>query len=171
VYLPDNPDNIYMTHFIIDGYNLIKQAPEYIGRKLRDGREDLVNTLQYKRPQGSLKNKVSVVFDGHSDGYCTKRIIKNYNIEIIFTEGETADDRIKRFVSKSEYPRNIVVVTDDKQLRMSVRMNGAKVLFVKDFIKPKSGRLDAVSTRIKMKLPEDEQHEITKELTEIWKND
>ena len=160
-----------MVHYIIDGYNIVKQLPQFIGKKLKEGRDYLIKILKEKRPQGSIKNKVTVVFDGHSDIFSPTENLKNYNIEIIFTRDEIADDKIKKLVKKSQNPRDIVVVTDDKDLRRSVSLLGAGVIYVKEFMKYKKKKDDNILTQSKTKLPPEEQFKITEELKEIWKDD
>lgn len=160
-----------MVHYIIDGYNIVKQLPQFIGKKLKEGRDYLIKFLKEKRPQGSIKNKVTVVFDGHSDIFSPRENLKNYNIEIIFTRDEIADDKIKKLVKKSQNPRDIVVVTDDKDLRHSVSLLGAGVLYVREFMKYNKKKNDKIFTQSKTKLPPEEQFKITEELKKIWKDD
>jgi len=160
-----------VVHYIIDGYNIVKQLPQFIGKKLKEGRDYLIKFLKEKRPQGSIKNKVTVVFDGHSDIFSPRENLKNYNIEIIFTRDEIADDKIKKLVKKSQNPRDIVVVTDDKDLRHSVSLLGAGVLYVREFMKYNKKKNDKIFTQSKTKLPPEEQFKITEELKKIWKDD
>jgi len=161
--------------YIIDGYNVLKQMPEYTGKKLKQGRDELIRLFKIQRPQGSLKNEVIIVFDGISsnnyiDDYLTNDYIieKQYNLKIIFTKKESADNRIKNIVIKSDNPRNIIVVTDDKELRQSVRINGAKVLNVKEFIKPIIKTNKKSFENPKKELDLFEKISINKELEKIW---
>ena len=155
-----------MVHYIIDGYNVVKQLQFLTDKKLKDGRDGLVRLLQTERPQGSIKNRVTIVFDGNSESLMPTSIKEKYNIEIIFSDDEIADDKIKRLVKKSANPRNICVVTDDRELRDAVKMYGAKPLHVNEFIKPKEvikypGRNEKI---IKI----EERQKITQELKKIW---
>ena len=161
--------------YIIDGYNVLKQMPEYTGKKLKQGRDELIRLFKIQRPQGSLKNEVIIVFDGISsnnyiDDYLTNDYIieRQYNLKIIFTKKESADNRIKNIVIKSDNPRNIIVVTDDKELRQSVRINGAKVLNVKEFIKPIIKTNKKSFENPKKELDLFEKISINKELEKIW---
>ena len=157
-----------MSHFIIDGYNVVKQLPELMDRKLREGREELVKILQYAKPQGN--NRVTVVFDGTDDGFINSTAqIKGYNIGVAFSQGESADDRIRHLVKRDSSPNGITVVTDDRDLRSSVKIHGAKVLFVKEFIKPKEKQSKTPNNRIKNRIPQNEQIEINDELKKLWR--
>ena len=54
-------------HYIVDGYNVIKQVTFLTGKKLRTGREGLVKFIEQYKPQGSKHNEVTIVFDGKAD--------------------------------------------------------------------------------------------------------
>ena len=100
-------------HYIIDGYNVIKQVRFLTGKRLRDGREGLVHFIERYRPQGSKRNEVTLVFDGKAD-VTSPDISKT--VRVIFSRNDTADDRIKKMVEASSSPKRFVVVSDDKQI-------------------------------------------------------
>jgi len=122
--------------YILDGYNIIKQVEEICSKELKLQRDWLINLLINKKPQGSYKNKVVVVFDGKGeyliDSLRNRDQFKKYNIEVLFAE--IADDKIKQLVEGSNKPREIVVVSNDKGLCRVVSYYGAKVLSVKKFL-------------------------------------
>ena len=116
---------------MIDGYNLIKRTPAWASIKLEDGRQALVTFIEHQRPQGSARNQVTVVFDGKPGMYGFPVVGE---VSVVFTEYETADDLIKYKVEEAHNKKEIVVVTDDKQLMLYVRALGAGVMTVRDFI-------------------------------------
>jgi len=122
-------------HYILDGYNIIKRAEPWANKSLRMGREALIHMIEVRRPQGSVKNKVTIVFDGQP-GMVDES--KATLATIVFTSGQTADDKIKGIVAASHHKKNIVVVTDDKDIRFHVRALGAKILGCGDFLKANS---------------------------------
>jgi predicted RNA-binding protein with PIN domain len=151
-------------HFILDGYNIIKQAFGKDNLSLKNEREKLFCFLDNCRPQGSPKNKVTIVFDG-KEGLNHQRCLSP--LEIIFSKGESADSCIKNLVERSPNPKNIVVVTDDRGLKFSVGSSGAKTMPVKEFL--------AKARVIKPKdLKEDKDlsfylsNKITAELKSLW---
>ncbi|OGS26505.1 MAG: hypothetical protein A2297_01980 [Elusimicrobia bacterium RIFOXYB2_FULL_48_7] len=157
-----------MPHYIIDGYNVVKQLPELMDRKLQEGREELIKILKFTRPQGSMRNKVTIVFDGNEDGFFTTTAqVKGHNIAVTFSQGESADDRIRYIVKRDPAPRDIIVVTDDRDLRSSVKIHGAKVMYVKEFIKPRI--TPHPDNKRKIALSSQEESEITEELKGLWK--
>jgi len=81
--------------------------------KLEDRRRHLVRFIEQHAPQGSPNNRVTIVFDGDLDifGGMTSTTAK-----IIFSQGESADDKIKRIVSQAENVKNVVVVSDDMEM-------------------------------------------------------
>ena len=157
-------------HYIIDGYNVIKQTPSLTKKSLKDSRLSLVKLIKEKRPQGSKNNEVTIVFDGKADlPYWPKE--KEIDINIVFTKNNTADDWIKNAVERTDGPRRIVVVSDDKQIRFYVRSLGAKVLGVKEFIKAaerSKGAKNAEPSDSKIELSSVEAERITEELRKIW---
>ncbi|MEK7083873.1 MAG: NYN domain-containing protein, partial [Patescibacteria group bacterium] len=107
---------------MIDGYNLIKRTPAFASKSLKDGRQALIAFIERQRPQGSARNQVTVVFDG-KPGMCGFPVVGE--VGVVFTEYETADDLIKYRVEEARNKKEIVVVTDDKQLLLYVRGLGA----------------------------------------------
>ena len=51
----------------------------------------------HSRPQGSVNNQVTVVFDGHPDHFGGT---SQGEIRVIFSDGCSADDKIKRMVEE-----------------------------------------------------------------------
>ncbi|HBO97581.1 MAG TPA: hypothetical protein DE315_00610 [Candidatus Omnitrophica bacterium] len=153
-------------HYLLDGYNIIHQMPLPSGalNKLEDQRRHLVQWVGSRAPQGSLRNTVTIVFDGRSDVWSPGAAS---SIGVVFAQGETADEKIIRMVEEAEHKKNIVVVTDDRSLQCSVRALGAKVSGVQTFLeqgtsprptRPESGK--NISKTL--------EHEITSEFARIW---
>lgn len=146
-----------MVCYILDGYNIINQIDEFLNTPLVYQRELLIKFLVQRKPQGSYKNKVVIIFDGNPEvGVCKYENLRSYNIEVIFTSYQTADDKIKQIVKNLKDPKNFVVVTNDKEIRYYVRYYGVKVLSVEEFIKIKS-------TKVKQKHFSEEKSQISSE--------
>lgn len=163
-------------HYILDGYNIIKQVPSLTLRSLRGSREKLVKLIEDKRPQGSLNNKVTVIYDG-KPGIVYQHDSKVANI--IYSDNESADDTIRRVVSRSKRQKETIVVTDDKELQFSVRALGAKILPVKSFLL-QAGIESSTGARINIKKAKHQEakrisksleYAITDELKKIWLKD
>lgn len=115
---------------MIDGYNLIKRNPALANKRLEEGRQALVTLIERHRPQGSLRNSVTIVFDGQPGMYGIPVVSE---VKVVFTEYESADDLIKERVQGSKNKKDIIVVTDDRQLLLYVRNLGAGVMSVREF--------------------------------------
>ena len=161
-------------HFLIDGYNIIQQIPLLAQKALEDGRQGLINLIEDYRPQGSLNNSVTIIFDGKAGMYGD--IHQSGFVKVIFAIGESADDKIIQLVSESKNSKQVVVVTDDRDIQYHIRALGAKVLKVKEFIgkvrpfKESVGRKNIQGTRkdsTKL-IPKTLEHEITSEFERIW---
>lgn len=153
---------------MIDGYNLIKRNPAFATKSLEDGRQAFVSHIERHRPQGSLRNQVTVVFDGKPGMYGFP--VAN-EIRVVFTEYESADDLIKRSVESAKNKKDIVVVTDDRALLLYVRGCGAAVMSGADFLK--RGRIkSAPQSKTSLERPKvissTFEHVINKEFEKIW---
>ena len=119
------------VHYIVDGYNVIKKTPFLDHKKLKDSRDALLNLIYINRPHGSHSNKITVVFDGRDDVLNFKH---HYDFPIVFARKESADDKIKQIIDKAVNVKNIVVVSDDKDIKLYCRPRGARVLSVEEFL-------------------------------------
>lgn len=149
-------------HFILDGYNLIKKIPDFSSKKIKHAREDLIRLIEEKRLTGSKRNRVTIVFDGDSENLSSK---EKSPFEIIFSRD--ADQKIRDIVKKEDNPKNIVVITDDRQLQDSVRILGAKVQDLESFLE-KLRKPKVILEDPKLELSSKLKDEITEELKKIW---
>ena len=118
-------------HYLVDGYNVIHQMSQLDHFKLEAQRLGLIHHIEHCRPQGSIKNKVTIVFDGQG-GLLTSQL--SSALETIFSVGESADDKIKEIVYQSKNAKSIVVVTDDRDIQIAVRKSGAQISSVSEFL-------------------------------------
>lgn len=120
-----------MSHYFIDGYNVIRGTDSFSGGTLRDQRDKLIRFIEEKKPQGSERNRVTLVFDGRSDVSAPRDVT---SIQVIYSHGEEADDVIKKRVDELSNPREAVVVTDDRAIQRWVRGVGAKIMSCAAFL-------------------------------------
>ena len=144
-------------------------------KKLEDKRDDLIRFIEIHRPQGSFNNTVTIVFDGQPGMWGQP---KSSEVKIIFSSGESADDYIKRAVSGAVHKKNIVVVTNDRDIKLYVRSQGARVKSVDEFL----GRVNVSASGKKRaakssEVTQDSKHisktleyKITTEFEQIWLN-
>ena len=157
--------------FIIDGYNLIKHPQ--LAQRLKtsgDAREKLLSFIKAKNLTGSLKNKVTVVFDGYPDANFP---MLQSDISVIFSRKISADEKIRKLLEESGNPKNIIVVSDDREIQFFTKSCGAQALGIEEFI----GASEEKEAR-KLKRQEEESEEsklnytqmseINKELRKIW---
>ncbi|MCF7870944.1 MAG: NYN domain-containing protein [Candidatus Omnitrophica bacterium] len=148
-----------MLRFIIDGYNLVHKIS-----KIKDSStpcSDLILFIYKNKLTGSDNNEVWLIFDGGRPPYQ----INNFQYKIKFSGSESADDLIIKKVERVNNKKQIVVVTDDRQLAYRARSLGAKNISVDSFIsKTKIKEKKEKVKDIKYSL----QREITEELKKIW---
>jgi predicted RNA-binding protein with PIN domain len=118
--------------FIVDGYNVMRRSGAFEAGSLEAQRRAFLGWLETARPQGSARNSVTIVFDGKEEGGVFET---PSGTRIIYTPGTTADDRIKEMVEGSSGVRDIVVVSDDKEVICYVRRLGARPMSSRDFMK------------------------------------
>jgi predicted RNA-binding protein with PIN domain len=122
--------------FLVDGYNVMKQIPDLSCRRLEDGRAGLIRFIRERRPHGSGRNGITVVFDGQENvgGFGATADDISADVNIIFTRGTSADDHIRESVEQSSDPGQIICVTDDRELALACRHRGARIWSVEEFV-------------------------------------
>ena len=153
--------------YIIDGYN-ITNHPKFakqIPKRFSDFRSALVQLIKTKK-SSSPHNKFWVIFDGYPGESLDNQ--DKGNIMVIFSRRESADERIKKLVELIPNPRNVVVVSDDKEIRFFARSCRAKVESAEDFL-----ALEDKTSHKRGEAPEAEisytqMHKINEELKKLW---
>jgi predicted RNA-binding protein with PIN domain len=118
-------------HLLIDGYNVIRKIPCLAASSLEAEREALVRFIEERRPQGSSRNSVTVVFDGSED-VCGWPAMGG-TVRVLFSRGESADDLIKRLIEQDAGVKEAVLVSDDMELVRFARHSGAQAWSVAMF--------------------------------------
>ena len=115
---------------------------------------------------GSENNRVWVVFDGYSDSSLDN--LKGNNLNIIFSCNQSADERIKKILELSDNAKNVVVVSDDKEIIFFAKGFRARAMSVEEFIengiKPKMIRRDLGESKIGFNA----MQKINEELRKLW---
>ncbi len=115
---------------------------------------------------GSENNRVWVVFDGYSDSSLDN--LKGNNLNIIFSCNQSADERIKKILELSDNAKNVVVVSDDKEIIFFAKGYRARAMSVEEFIengiKPKMVRRDLGESKIGFNA----MQKINEELRKLW---
>lgn len=136
-----------MLHYIIDGNNLIGKIKPLIDLQKKNkqaSREKLVFLLdRYFR---NKKFKVTLHFDGFQSDY-----LGSHNMNIVYSENLTADEKIKAQIESIKSTKNIVVVTSDLNLAEFARVCFCKVIASDEFYRiiEKENKSDDEADRIK----------------------
>ncbi len=149
------------VQYLVDGYNAIYRISDFLKNSLEESRKSLISFIERTRPQGSSKNLVTVVFDGKPGMISGMR---SNSVKIIFTERTNADEKIKRIVDQAKIKKNIVVVTDDKEIQFYVCQLGAKKMSIEQFFIKKEANGPVDSRRVSHV----QEHEINQELKDVW---
>jgi len=154
-------------HYILDGYNIIKNSSFKRIKKLKDQRVALLMMLKEKKAYLGKKSKITVVFDGKKDNFDIP-YRKDEDVEIIFTHNESADDWIKDKVKSSKEAKDTVVVSDDKEIIFFVKSYVKSYMGVEEFMEKFSPSKAKPDDFIKPELSSKEILEINEELKRIW---
>ncbi len=147
-----------MLVFIIDAFNLVHKVPEL--KSSQNPHISLINYIKKNKLTGSINNKVIVVFDGQP-----RPEVINSGFEVVFSGCGTADDIIKKRVSNFKNKSEVVVVSDDREIRDFVRTAGAKSCRLNNFIHTKKKIIkEGNNKEIDYAL----QREITEDMRKIW---
>ena len=156
-------------HYIIDGYNIINHP--LFTRLLKsplNPRATLLLLIRKKRLTGSLKNKVTVVFDGYPDANQT--VLDEPDITVIFSRKVSADEKINLLIEETANRKIIIVVSDDREIQYNAKSLGAKVLGIDEFFAAAGNR--QVNTKklepAKTELNYSQMQKINEELRRLW---
>ncbi|MBP7089008.1 MAG: NYN domain-containing protein, partial [Candidatus Omnitrophica bacterium] len=146
--------------YIIDGFNLVHKIPSL--KTCDDPYTGLINYIKKNKLSGSKNNKVMIIFDGWANYLSSQE----KEFKIIFSGDNTADDLIKKRLEKIDNISEVVVVSDDHEVRHNAKKQGARLCSTVEFM----------SKRIKKKTDYSQdkeidynlQKEINEELKKIW---
>ena len=153
--------------YVIDAYNTINHIQfSPIRKKIKDPQRALLEFIQNRRFGRNSKSKITVVFDGYPK--VSAQNLEETDIDVIFSREETADARIKIMVGASKNPKNIVVVSDDREIRFFVKSIGARSMDVEEFINPEDKPQRKKEDLIKPELNYSQISKINQELKALW---
>ncbi len=157
-------------HYVLDGYNILKQVSRISKRKLKEGRTDFIRMLD--ESSRLKKQRVSLVFDGFPE-IEGPRLKFREGFEVKFSRKISADDKIKSLVEQSKLPGEIVVVSDDREIGFFTKSLGAKVISVEDFLSWIFKREEDSDSKLKAQsndknLSFQDTIAINRELRKIW---
>ncbi len=154
-----------MLVYIIDGFNVVYKLNEL--KTAPNPRSALINYIRNHKLTGSSNNKVVLVFDGGIDEEAKGLAL---NFKLIFSLDRSADDLIKKEIIKIKNKSEIVVVSDDRQIRDFAKANRTRILRVGDFISKNKGKnkKNTKSEGNQKNISYAKQHQITEELRKIW---
>ena len=119
--------------YIIDSYNMINH-PQFRSKAKpsKSIQQALHDFIRFNKLTGSVKNTVVLVFDGYPAS--NSEICEEEGYTWIFSRKIQADEEIKKIVEQSAQPRNIIVVTDDRQVQLTALVFHANICTVNEFI-------------------------------------
>lgn len=149
-----------MLWYIIDGWNIIHKIPSV--KKSNFPKRDFIYFIKKNKITGSKNNRVTIVFDGKVD-LEIKRAEGEF--KIIFSGQRSADEIIMAEAEGYHNRKEVVIVSDDRQLIDFSRARGLAYLGVQDFLnKGKKKKTEKKSKDISYTI----KRQITEEMRKIW---
>ena len=117
-----------MIKYIVDGHNTINSIPNYINILENDYPTCIEKIIDDCELYSFKKNiKINLVFDGNPPF----AIQNNNNISIFFSGKEKDADTL--IIEQSQSGKNIIVITNDKDLRRHIVSLGSKYISTYEF--------------------------------------
>ena len=150
-----------MLVYIIDGFNVVHKISNL--KKSTTPHVDLINYIRNNKLTGSRNNKVIIVFDG---GVNLQAKAVALNFKVLFSLEKSGDDLIELELKKIKNKSQVVVVSDDREIRDFTKTYGAQSMRVLSFIEKKTKKVKV--EEITKEISYSTQREITEELRKIW---
>lgn len=156
--------------YIIDSYNLINHpAFKPVSKSFLNIQHALADFIRINRLTGSKNNSLVLVFDGYPPP--EENIPRQNGLLCMFSCTQEADELIKRLVEESTRPKDIVVISDDKQVQLMSRFLHARICSVEEFICGKKSKKfvpKARSEESDFKLSYSKMQKIDAEMKKRW---
>ena len=150
---------------IIDGYNVL-HASRWLASAWKG-----VDRGEFCRLLGKLARhsgaKITVVFDAVASEPDLGRA-QAADVEVIYSgHGRTADEVIIQMIKASSGPRELTVVSSDREIKAAARRRGCKVSSAGEFIKASTRQLARARSK-QNREPTQKQKGLTRSETDEW---
>jgi hypothetical protein len=90
------------------------------------------------------------------------------NLRVIYSREDSADNCIKRILEKCASPKNIVVVSDDKEIVLFARLCKARTSSVEGFLSVGTKLRQKSTAALETEITFSQMHKINEELKKKW---
>ena len=122
-------------NIIIDAYNVMRStrfSDDCVAKVLKNQREQFLTLLSAYAEKSN--NRIVAVFDGGGSGEVFGNSEVYGLVEVRYSAGgETADEVIKKLAAEAQNPREVLIITSDKEISYYARNCGATVVSAVDF--------------------------------------
>jgi hypothetical protein len=157
--------------YVIDAYNLTNHpAFKPISKSAPNIQQALVDFIKFHRLTGSKNNSLVLVFDGYPP-VPLEQIPAERGLLCLFSRAKEADELIKEIVEDAVTPKNIIVVSDDKEVQLTSRFLRAQICSVGEFICGKQESKSVMDEKLAVsdfKLSYAKMQKINAELKKRW---
>lgn len=165
-----------MRTYIVDAFNLAHKI--FPANCQQDNHQAIIDFIWRGSLKGSDRNQLVLVFDGaRVEG------LQNRGFTLKFGNSKKADDVIKSYIANSPLNTELVVVSDDNEIKSSAKSFGKKTCSISEFTSKtqlasknintsKYGKTSKNSrTSSEKSLPKSVEEKITAEFEKLWVKD
>ncbi len=155
-----------MLKILVDGYNVMhkmKSIKPLLRSNLEASRETFVETMQSYLKGGGASVRMVVVFDGKNDPAHSSGFTREHGrLKIMFSRPpKTADTLLVQLMDEEQEPRQLLIVSSDRDITVAAKCRSIKTQSSEDFIE----KLHGTPRR-----PAKETPQLTKGEVEYWMN-
>jgi len=115
---------------LIDGHNLIGQSPDLT---LADPDDEARLVQRLKVYRSIVREPITVIFDSGAS-YVPPHKLSGGGVEVVFAElGSSADKLIISRIERCRVPRELLVVSSDRDIQVTARARGTRMISAQDF--------------------------------------
>ena len=155
-----------MLHFIVDGYNLINKIEKLNKLSLKGKRDAFLSLLADYKARISLRNKITVVFDGKREVF--HPAVKNSYLDVIFSKGQDADSLIRTMIDEKVNSKSLVIVTDDNEILYYAKSRRIRHKSAKGFLEQINRKRNTSRQDEDFKIDFKQAYKINEELRKVW---
>jgi len=122
-----------MKTYLIDGNNVLRAEKNWdkLFKEDTERAKDLLvqKVIDFLRDRD---NRAIIFLDGFNFVHSHQKVSKN--VEVKYAKNKTADETILITIEKQKNKRNLIIVTNDIELKNKAKLNECQVMSSKDFI-------------------------------------
>lgn len=118
-----------MTHYIIDGNNLIGKIPSLKKSQAKDNQANRFGLISILNSYFAGKK---ITLSLHFDGFEKEKLHLSKG-KLIYSNNKSSDTKIREEIERSKNPKLITLISSDREIINFARVNSCSVILSEDF--------------------------------------